>query len=115
MSLACYRRPGANLNAASMPRKCAWPVEHAETGRKLWERLHRLALNPPADPAWLHFWAEDLPTPELRQQWHAFLRATAPDRCNLFGYTVALHNRVNKQLGRPTFTLQQAMARWGGR
>jgi Erv1 / Alr family len=86
-------------------------------GPPLWEELHRWSLTTdlPSAKAWLNrFWAR-VPCLKCKVGWFKLLTEHPPDfRSNqsLFAWSVAIHNAVNRHLGKPELTLQSARLRW---
>src|ERR1700683_2200222 len=75
-------------------------------GPPLWEELHRWSLTTdlPSANAWLNrFWAR-VPCLKCKVGWFKLLTEHPPDfRSNqsLFAWSVAIHNAVNRHLGKP--------------
>lgn len=88
------------------------------SGPRLWAALHRRALAVPpgtSDNAWLAGFREILPCGDCRQHWDGMVAATPPPAApDLFAWTVARHNEVNRRLGKPEMALEAALQRWSG-
>lgn len=87
-----------------------------ERGPELWAEMHRRALAAPSgaeDGAWLEALRRRLPCGECRQHWDAMMEATPPPAApDLFAWSVARHNEVNRRLGKPEMGLEEALQRW---
>lgn len=87
-------------------------------GNTLWGALHKRALKVAPgqrDDAWLAVFRQILPCGDCRKHWDAMLEATPPPAApDLFAWTVARHNEVNRRLGKPEMGLEEALKRWSG-
>jgi hypothetical protein len=97
-------RPPAITNSA------AW-------GAPLWARLHSAAINSPPPhefKAVIDRVRSALPCGECATHARAWLKDNPPpdDPAGLFTWTVQWHNDVNRRLGRPEFSLEEATRRW---
>lgn len=94
--------------------------EWATAGPKMWEELHRRALAwdgkaPELERAWSDKFAARIPCGKCKQHWNALrsqytVDLSSPDA--YFTWTVSMHDLVNVNLGRATFGLTQARAKW---
>lgn len=87
--------------------------------RSRWLELHSYApavWDPAAAQAWFARWLRTIPGIGCRAclvHFRQLLERTPPDfssREAFFRWTVDIHNQVNAHLGRPLFTLEQAIA-----
>lgn len=84
------------------PKAATWPELH---GRAL-ERFGE-------DTAWLaDFTARVGGNCACRKDWRAWIEVNPPDWADYFGWTVLAHNAVNKRLGKPEITVDQARVIW---
>lgn len=84
--------------------------------QQLWAELHRRGLAAPPgqdDGAWLIEFRMQLPCGGCRLHWDAFCASMPPDWGNYFAWTVAAHNEVNRRLGKPELTVEEAKCIWG--
>jgi Erv1 / Alr family len=88
-------------------------------GPALWADLHRWALtadlNPGAPGQWLDRFAARVPCGDCRRHWLEITAASPPaleSHQALFAWTVARHNDVNRRLGKPEMSLDEAIGRW---
>lgn len=79
-------------------------------GPRKWRTLHRRPwsprFNPDTEPRWLHRFALTIPCGECRAHFDALLDARPPQMQSARAYhdwTVAIHNDVNRMLGKPEF------------
>jgi len=79
-----------------------------------WKELHTrglVDLPMDAEEKWFETYIEGLPCPKCRQHFQAFLTDHAPDfssRPRFFAWTVQAHNHVNRALGKPVLTDDEA-------
>lgn len=84
----------------------------------LWEILHRRALfkQPEDDTQFLKEWSLQVPVSEGRCKcnkfWKRWVMINPPDFANYFEWSVKAHNAVNVKLGRPEWTVEQALEKW---
>lgn len=95
-----------------LPAKVA-KVPRMETPQQ-WAELHRRALlsNGEDDSEWLAHFRKTLPCGECRKHWDEMMVRTEPDFAGYFAWTVDRHNEVNRKLGKPEMTLDEARIRW---
>ncbi len=88
----------------------------AREGPPLWHELHLRAFSPVADHdaerRYLDFLATRLPCGACRVDYLNYLRTNPPDFRDYFGWTVRLHNFVNKKLDKPMMDYETALAYW---
>lgn len=84
-------------------------------GPPLWADLHRWALTADLSSAgeWLKMFTRRVPCGECRREFRSILHDTPPTT-DLFAWTVAAHNRVNRKLGKPEISIDDARTRWEG-
>ena len=64
---------------------------------------------------WLAGFREILPCGDCQRHWDQMVAATPPPTApDLFVWTVARHNEVNRRLGKPEMGLEAALQRWSG-
>jgi hypothetical protein len=113
----------ADLRTAYIPKPKATPRKPVESwGSKLWGELHRWALTADlsdvyAQLAWLYRWSLQLPAwgCECLPHWATLLGEDPPDFSSneaLFGWTVAVHNVVNRRLLKKSMGTADARQRW---
>jgi hypothetical protein len=83
----------------------------ASYGPPLWKELHEQALSGSLPNEWLAAFEARLPCGVCRQHWREML-ADLPPQPDFFAWSVAIHNGVNRKLGKPELTLTQAAAIW---
>lgn len=81
----------------------------ASAGPKLWAELHTC---PNPSPQWMEAFTSRIPCGDCRMHWRALLKQVPPQYGNWLIWSVEAHNIVNKRLGKPQWTLAQAMERW---
>jgi hypothetical protein len=86
-------------------------------GPQLWAELHRWALTADLSAArrWLDHFGSRLPCGDCRRKWLDGMNTFPPPLAShdqLFEWTVALHNRVNRHLNKPEVSLDQAIIIW---
>ncbi len=100
------------------PRAAASSASTANPNRSrrpaAWAELHRRALSVQGDDS---VWLEDfgrrvIGSCHCRDQWRADLIIVPPDFAHYFTWTVEMHNRVNRRLGKPILTLEEAYRTW---
>lgn len=86
-------------------------------GPKIWKWLHSMALDWDGDPSGLNSMlsliTNAVPCGECKRHWVEMLTAHPPKATNaseLFAETVGWHNQVNARLGKPEFSLGDALA-----
>jgi hypothetical protein len=91
-------------------------VERAEAGRKAWQALHSYHGN---SPEWFAKWEATIPHFDCSctKDYREYKAANPPDFSSpeaiwLWGYT--LHNWVNRKLGKPELTIDEARKLWRG-
>jgi len=82
-------------------------------GPALWAELH---TKRDANAAWLASFSDGLPCGRCKEHWREILKDMPP----VFGegwfeWTWRAHNAVNSILGKPMFTLAEALNRWGAK
>lgn len=91
-------------------------------GPALWAELHTRAFKTSApgfpiliaeERAWLNAFISKLPCGECKANAVKHLRELPPDFGAYFAWSVAFHNLVNKLIGNPEFSIEEARARWG--
>lgn len=101
--------------AAAVRRKEATDRMKIE-GPKLWEELHRRALQPVADEAaerlWLEAYTHRLPCGSCRTDFRKLLISQPPIFAAYFHWSVDIHNAINAQLGKPAMTHEHALRLW---
>lgn len=93
-------------------------LAHVPATSDLWRELHRRPFAADYvggdDSAWLRDWSARVPCGDCRMEWvQVILPALPPDfasRQAYFAWTVAVHNRVNRKLGRREWTADEAAA-----
>jgi hypothetical protein len=89
--------------------------QRAQGGREAWRELHCYLGN---DLNWLAgIWEPQIPKfgCSCEEFYREIKRLYPPDYStpeSAFAWGVRLHNRINEKLGKPEFTVQQAMERW---
>jgi hypothetical protein len=86
-------------------------------GAPLWSRLHSAAINAPAPrefKAVLDRVRTSLPCGECAAHARNWLKHNPPpdDPAGLFAWTVQWHNDVNRRLGKPELSVEEATRRW---
>lgn len=104
------------------PRMIATILERENTAQDIvsatWKELHTryLTWNGKEDWPWLLDFVARIPNAGDCQCQLNFRRWLSPNpppwTTDMFGWTVKAHNAVNKRLGRPTLTQEQARALW---
>jgi hypothetical protein len=93
----------------------------AALGRQLWTELHRWALawdgNRATAREWLGAFRRRIPQVgcSCRAGWDDAIRANPPDLdrpAELFAWSVLVHNAVNRTLGKPEVSLEEARRTW---
>lgn len=79
-----------------------------ETGRRLWAKLH---LQPVYEGVWLNTWINAL-AGTCKQKTQKFVFDNPPTLDNWEQFKLDLHNSVNRELGKPEWTLTQAQLYW---
>lgn len=80
-----------------------------------WPELHLRALKKEGqdDSVWLMMFGIRIQgNCECRKNWSEELKQLPPDFQNYFAWSVAAHNLVNKRLGKPEISLEQARETW---
>ncbi|HEX8342849.1 MAG TPA: ERV1/ALR-related protein [Tepidisphaeraceae bacterium] len=103
-------------HAANARRQAANPDERFH---RLWASIHRRPAaydgNAEGELAWVQVIDQQLPCGECRRHWRAMLTSLPPDlssREAYFATTVEWHNTINRRLGKPVMTLDDARAVW---
>ena len=112
MPVAKPLRPGIFSQAAGLVKRY---VMKLPDGPELWATLHLHALQHQGgdDSEWLANFEKGLLSGcSCRSQWLADVSAHPPDFTRYFEWTVEQHNLVNKRLGKPVLTVEQALAIW---
>lgn len=107
--------PTRRAEAPGKPAAGKPPVATMETaGPKLWAEWHIRALAFTGDDtAYLMVLWSKLPCGECKGHFLQLIQQNPPRFGEAyFGYTVDLHNLVNKRLGKPTMTREEARAHW---
>lgn len=85
----------------------------AKQGQFAWSLLHRYRG---CDPQWLELWVYFIPQRcECKDGYQKILEQLPPDFSSpeaFFAWGVALHNAVNRKLGKPEITLDEAYSIW---
>lgn len=79
---------------------------------RAWAKLHRTAISGKLDTAWIAKWMGAISCGKCKvhaQQWLVRLPVRYDDQ---FKWSHEYHEAVNKALGKPAFSLQQAIERW---
>jgi hypothetical protein len=85
-------------------------AETTAWGPLLWERLHTLAN---ADDAWFMAWRQQIPCGPCANGFADIIEEMPPVYGDgWFAWTVAAHNAVNRTLGKPEMTVEEAWERW---
>lgn len=88
---------------------------------ELWKELHLRALNYVQDEntmgnetMFLNKWTLRVPVKGCRcaDHWNLWYKNNPIDFSNYFGWTVTAHNAVNTKLGKPIWTVEQALEYW---
>jgi Erv1 / Alr family len=115
---AAHRQLHARLHSTQRSRSRSARTEPPPgSGPQLWAELHRWALTADlADaPQWLDRFAARVPCGDCRRHWLAGVSDSPPpleSRERLFAWTVARHNAVNRRLGKPEMSLEDARRLW---
>jgi len=93
------------------------PKSAAFDGSALWAELHRHALAPLPDwmdeRRWLQRFVDRVPCGRCRQEAQMWLFLETPYRhADYFAATVDFHNDVNRKIGKPEMSLDDARKRW---
>jgi hypothetical protein len=81
---------------------------------KLWEELHKHVLSENT-PIWFDEWQKRIPCGECRKHWEKLIEDFPPvfkSNFDFFKWGIEAHNKVNFRLGKPIFTIQQAIEKW---
>ena len=82
-------------------------------GRHAWSLLHRYRG---CDPQWLELWVHFIPQRcDCKDGYQKILEQLPPDFSTseaFFAWGVALHNAVNRKLGKPEITIDEAYLIW---
>jgi len=85
-------------------------------GPNLWGTLHLLCLTGTITPNFVQEFASVIPCPMCAGHFAELLKENplpeSDDPLVLFRWSVHVHNLVNSRLGKPTFSPEQAIARW---
>jgi Erv1 / Alr family len=81
-------------------------------GPNLWGTLHLLCLTGSITPEFVQEFAKVIPCPMCASHFQALLITDPFPDTEQFEWSVRLHNVVNERLGKPSFTVEQARARW---
>lgn len=83
-------------------------------GAPLWGELHRwaLATEGSEDARWMVLFRLRVPCGECRKHWDGMCVETPPTWGDLFAWTVARHNEVNRRLRKPEMTVEEAREKW---
>lgn len=80
-----------------------------EVTRDLWRKLHTTALAGNLTPEWLNTFAPRLPCGDCQQHWTSLLKEIPPVfGAGSFEWSVTVHNAVNRRLGKPEWTVEDA-------
>jgi hypothetical protein len=84
-----------------------------QLGPPLWADLHRWALTTPLDAVgqWLAVFRRRVPCGKCRREFTSIVQdlpAPATSNDDLFAWTVEVHNRVNRKLGKPEMSVEAA-------
>ena len=111
----------AKAEAEAMRSKMMTPDELAEKaernkakqGRFAWSKLHAYTG---CDPQWLDIWQYLIPARcDCKDGYQQILGEMPPDFTSpeaFFAWGVNLHNAVNRKLGRPELTIEEALSIW---
>ena len=111
----------AKAEAEAMRPKMMSPDELAEKaernkakqGRFAWSKLHGYTG---CDPQWLDIWQYLIPARcDCKDGYQQILGEMPPDFTTpeaFFRWGVALHNAVNRKLGKPELTIEEALSIW---
>jgi len=84
-----------------------------QQGRFAWQKLHSYTG---CDPQWLDIWQYLIPQRcDCKEGYQKILEQFPPDFTSpdaFFAWGVSLHNAVNRKLGKPEITIDQAYAIW---
>jgi hypothetical protein len=87
-------------------------------GPALWGAIHMSCLTGTATADFMNAIAEVIPCPScgthFRQLLMEFPFPDGGDVPTLFKWSVDVHNSVNVRIGKPVFTVDQALQRWSG-
>lgn len=114
----CDKNPlrGKMVIAEQMPAHVPTAAERAKTEaeriallRSLWLELHWQAALGKLTPEWLDAFGPRIPCGECKRHWHKIVEELPPVfGPESFAWTVEAHNRVNRTLGKPEFTMDDA-------
>jgi hypothetical protein len=96
------------------PRRIRMDVSNIDlelAGRKHWEELHTVQ-NPTEE--WFADWLSRIPRYgcSCSKDFEAILKSFPVDYRIFFVWSVRVHNAVNQKLGKPIFSMEEAIARW---
>jgi len=87
-----------------------------ELQRKLWEELHTYKwISEEETKIWFNFFCLRVPCGECRVHWSNLISEFPPDfssQNSFFEWGVEAHNKVNKRLGKPQISLDDAKRLW---
>jgi len=116
--VAAFPTVGTLLKKVQADLKQSLDMQMKSSGPALWKLLHTRALAPVEDSAaeirWLYGkFPAGLPEGcTCKTFYFQFLQTTKPDFADYFAWTVALHNAVNRKLGKPELTVDAARTLW---
>jgi hypothetical protein len=123
--LRAFRRYRETLQASNSPdteraEQDSGPDRMAIRGPELWCELHRWALTTDRTDAfrWLARFETRIGCGNCRRHWQELLRDNPPVLTSsetLFGWSVRMHNGVNRALGKPQLPIDAALPLWAGR
>lgn len=86
------------------------PVDRNAAFHELWREVH---TKQDASPEWFAGWLNRIPCSVCKTGLRTILDELGlPDYTDWFAYSVRLHNAVNRKLGKPELSLDEARAIW---
>jgi hypothetical protein len=87
-------------------------------GPALWGAIHMACLTGTATAEFMNAIADVIPCPSCGTHFSQLLMEfpfpDGGDASTLFQWSVNVHNKVNARIGKPVFTVEQALQRWSG-
>lgn len=86
------------------------PVDRTSVYHELWREVH---TRQDATPEWFAGWLNRIPCSVCKTSLKTILEELGtPDYTDWFAYSVRLHNAVNRKLGKPELSIDEAKAIW---